>query len=385
MQKYVLLRSGSDPGEYALTDASIEVADLSERNVAEAERDPTVREVAPVAPMELIDHCESFESFDDAPHHRGNWGISAVGAGTCDLSGAGVTVAIIDSGIVNDHPAFDPFKILERDFSGSGKGDRCGHGTHCAGILFGQSVGGTRIGIAPGIKRALIAKVRPDTGKIESDMVFEAMLWAMRERADIISMSLGFDYLGMVSKSEERGLPRDLALSDGLISYRKNLRMFDAIAALMRKQAALGCSPLIVAAAGNQSRRQCTPAVKIGVSLPAAASDMVSVAAAAREQDSLLRIASFSNILPTITAPGVGILSAWLGGGLRLSSGTSAACPHAAGVAALWLERLRRGDRKVDADRLRAMLRDTARRDNLSADYDPSDFGAGVVAAPTAG
>ncbi|WP_271554897.1 S8 family serine peptidase [Bradyrhizobium sp. CCBAU 45394] len=335
--------------------------------------------------MELIDHCESLEGSDDQPDHHDNWGISAVGAGTGALSGAGVTIAVIDSGIVNDHPAFDPFKIYEMDFSGSGNGDRCGHGTHCAGILFGQSVGGRRIGIAPGVKRALIAKVRPDDGRIRSDMVFKAMLWTMRERADIISMSLGFDYLGMVSKSEEQGLPRDLALSDGLISYRKNLRIFDAIAALMRKQAALGYSPLIIAAAGNQSRRQSRPAIKIGVSLPAAATGVVSVAAVSRELNGRFSIANFSNILPTIAAPGVGIPSAWLGGGLRSGSGTSAACPHVAGVAALWLERLRQGDRRVDADRLRATLRDNARKDNLSPDYDPSDFGAGLVTAPTAG
>lgn len=381
MDNYVILQQGTS--EYAATDAKIVVANLTDREVAEAARDPFVREIAPIAPMELIDHCETMDDGAAIDDESDNWGLAVIGADRDRLTGAGVTVAIIDSGISADHPAFDPSKISEKDFSGSGGGDRCGHGTHCAGILFGQDVEGRRIGVAPDVDRALIAKVTPDVGKISCDSVYQAMLWAMHERADIISMSLGFDYIAMVNASKGRGLPEELALSESFISYRKNLRLFDAIAAMMDKQEALGYSPLIVAAAGNQSRRHNEPAIRIGVSLPAAALGVVSVAAVARAADNLMQVADFSNNLPTLAAPGVRITSAWLNGGLRCASGTSAACPHVAGVAALWLEQLRGGSRKVNASLLRATLRDNARKDRLSQPYDPSDLGSGVVAAPS--
>ena len=56
--------------------------------------------------------------------------------------------------------------------------------------------------------------------------------------------------------------------------------------------------------------------------------------------------ALFSNTFPKLVAPGVSVLSAAMGGGLKTMSGTSMACPHAAEVAALWVETLMTGSRK---------------------------------------
>lgn len=378
MDRYVILKKGASTA-HGGSAPGIEVADLSEKDVADAARDGSVDELAPIMPMELIDHCDAGEKSEGCAG-KDSWGIGAVGADIAGLSGAGVTVAVIDSGI-SKHPAFDPCMIEEKDFSGSGNGDKNGHGTHCAGTIFGRDVGGRRIGVARGVKRALIAKVTPDVGKIESDMVFGAMIWALHERADIVSMSLGFDYPEMVTTLIKKGLPHKLAASKALVSYRASLRLFDAVMEMMKTQSALGVSPLIVAAAGNQSRRHCSPDFKIGVSLPAAAADVISVAAIARQEGGL-RVANFSNVFPTLAAPGVDILSARLGGGLKCSMGTSTACPHVAGVAALWLEKLRNGTRKTDAARLAATLRSSARKEELTGAYDPSDVGFGVVAAP---
>jgi subtilisin family serine protease len=119
MERYVILTTGTSAArggasDNALADARIEVAELSEKEVAETERDGSVGEVAPIVAMELIDHCEIGERSGDGCTDNDSWGIAAVGADLSGLTGAGVTVAVIDSGISKDHPAFDPGLIQRR-------------------------------------------------------------------------------------------------------------------------------------------------------------------------------------------------------------------------------------------------------------------------------
>ena len=68
------------------------------------------------------------------------WGIGAVGADRSTRTGAGVVPCVLDTGIDASHPAFAGVSLLEEDFSGTGTGDRQGHGTHCAGTVFGRDV-----------------------------------------------------------------------------------------------------------------------------------------------------------------------------------------------------------------------------------------------------
>jgi len=86
--------------------------------------------------------------------------------------------------------------IEEEDFGGSGNGDKDGHGTHCAGTIFGKDVGNVRIGIARKIRKALVAKVFPDDGGGDSLAIFRAIEWAANKGPNILSMSLGFDFPG---------------------------------------------------------------------------------------------------------------------------------------------------------------------------------------------
>ena len=110
-----------------------------------------------------------------APANGDAWGIASVRADRSPYSGRGVTVAVLDTGIDTSHPAFAGVDILEQDFTGEGNGDVDGHGTHCAGTIFGRDVSGQRIGVARGISRALIGKVLGQNGG-DSQMIFEGCL-----------------------------------------------------------------------------------------------------------------------------------------------------------------------------------------------------------------
>ena len=96
-----------------------------------------------------------------------------------------------------------------------------------------------------------------------------------------------------------------------------------------------------------------------------------------------LDIAPFSNTRATVAAPGVGVLSAKTGGGLRSLNGTSMATPHAAGIAALWAEKLAINGR-LNPQTLQARLIGTASFDTLVDSIDPLDVGSGLVRAPQA-
>ncbi len=289
--------------------------------------------VAPVMPLTLIHPVESAAepTADDV-----TWGVRAVGADTSPFDGSGVTVAVLDTGIDADHPAFAGVELVERDFTGEGNGDDEGHGTHCAGTIFGRDVDGVRIGVAPGIERALIGKVLGAQGGSTAS-ILEAITWALAEGAQVISMSLGIDFPGMVERLRDRGLPGEAATSLGLAAYRDNVSVFGDLADLAESAGPFGRGALLIAAAGNESRRD---DFVIDKAPPSTARGVVAVGAVGAADDGFV-VAPFSNTNPDLSGPGVNITSARAGGGLVGMSGTSMATPHVAGVAALWAQKLR--------------------------------------------
>ena len=103
------------------------------------------------------------------------------------LSGAGVRIAIVDTGIDDTHPDMRGRIAASQDFSGAGPGDDVGHGTHVAGIAAG---GGTVYrGVAPGAT-LVIAKALSAAGGTE-DAVLAAMSWASRQDVQVMNLSLG--------------------------------------------------------------------------------------------------------------------------------------------------------------------------------------------------
>jgi subtilisin family serine protease len=299
-----------------------------------------------------------------------------VGAGGSLLTGAGIVVAVLDTGIDATHPAFDGVEIIQEDFTGEGNGDTDGHGTHCAGTIFGRPVNGLRIGVAPGIRKALIGKViGRQSGSSEG--IVSAMHWAMQNGANVISMSLGIDFPGFVKQLEAAGLPTEAAASRALEGYRANVQLFEQMAGMIRTLEPFRQATVIIAAAGNESKR---PQYEIAVSPPAVSNGFISVAAIGRGPQGFT-VAPFSNTLAGVAGPGVQIVSARAGGGLHTSSGTSMATPHVAGVAALWAQKLKESS-QLTSSQLTATLVASATRAGFEAGFDPFDVGAGLVRAP---
>ncbi|WP_116246642.1 S8 family serine peptidase [Nocardiopsis sp. FIRDI 009] len=359
----------------------VEVLEMDKHDLDDAARDPRVRAVAPVMPTLLIEPTPHDTDEATTVDDTRTWGVAAVGADTSSATGAGVTVAVLDTGIDAEHPAFSGVDLVQRDFTGSGVGDRQGHGTHVAGTVFGRDVDGTRIGVARGVERGLVGKVLDDRGRGDSEMLLQGIQWAVDQGAHVVSMSLGYDFPGLVSNLVDQGWPADLATSSALEAYRANLRMFDSLLDLLRARAAFGQGTVVVAAAGNESRREVHPDYEIAVSLPAAAEGVVSVGALG-QGGSGLTIAPFSNTFPQISAPGVGVLSARTGSGLVAFNGTSMACPHVAGVAALWWERVLSESAPHAATTVTSRLLAHADTGAIDSGVAAADRGVGIVRAP---
>jgi hypothetical protein len=236
--------------------------------------------------------------------------------------------------------------------------------------------------MARGLTRALIGKVLADDGTGSSEMIFHGILWALQERAQVISMSLGVDAPGLVDDLVKQGWPVPAATSVALESYRGNLRMFDALMEMVEAQAELGSGTLLCAAAGNESMRGSAEAFEVAASIPAAAQGVVSVGAG-QEGPQGWQIASFSNTFPQVSAPGVNILSARAGGGLTALNGASMATPcrkrrHA--LVAGQRQRCGPGQQHRHSGPLLA----SARADGFAPGVDAAGCGLGLIGAPEA-
>jgi subtilisin family serine protease len=365
------------PSAAAAVSAEVKVESLSPADASDARRSPNTVIAAPIA-TRLVRPVAQTRT--QAPGSGTAWGVEVVGALSSPSTGAGVKVAVLDTGIDAGHEAFKGLKVTQRDFTGEGDGDTDGHGTHCAATIAGRDVDGFRFGVAPGIDELLVGKVLGTDGGA-TDAIAEGMQWALQSGANVISMSLGIDFPGIVAEWTEAGLPVQPATSRALEAYRDNIELFGTLARLVRASATLGRPAVVVAASGNESERAAETPYTIAVSPPAASDGFISVAALGRSDDGSLTVADFSNTGAALAGPGVDIVSANSGGGFAAMSGTSMATPHVAGVAALWAETLMSGRGTFDPGELAARL---VGKSEAVPELSREDGGAGLVRAPRA-
>jgi subtilisin family serine protease len=390
-RKFIVLRSkrpivpeggfvAGAPGPAAVRGAEtmeLEEAALTKAERADLRRDPRVRAIAEPMPMKLIEPTATNDAAEPAAAEA-TWGVQAVRATDSPFTGNGITVAVLDTGIDPNHVAFQGVELVRKNFTDEGDDDGHGHGTHCAGTIFGRDVGNLRIGVAHGVQRALIGKVLGEGGG-SSATIARAIQWAVNEGAHIISMSLGIDFPGFVDfLVNVRGLDINPATSIALEQYRANVNLFTALADAVQAQGAFGQGTVIVAASGNESNR---PTFEIAVAPPAAGTGLIAVGALQQGADGL-SVASFSNNQVDVSAPGVGVISARRGGGLISMNGTSMATPHAAGVAALWAQKLREATGRVESQILIAQLVARGDASALAPGFEEDDVGTGIVQAP---
>jgi subtilisin family serine protease len=361
------------PSTEVVSGSSEELSDA----LSDMARDREVWDAWPMMPTQLIKPFDAAADGDSGD----SWGIAAVQADKSEFTGAGTRVAVLDTGIDRAHPAFEGVHIREADFSGCGNGDNNGHGTHCAGTIFGRDVDGSRIGVARGVKQALIGKILGDGGRGTAKAAFDGLIWAMNEGAMVISMSIGFNFPGMVSVLIAEGLEPDLATSQALVAYGRSVRWFDTLMDMAKRRQDLGPGCVVVAAAGNESKRHIRSDYEIAASLPAAAEGVLSTGALARSPDGYT-IAPYSNTFPELCAPGTGIKSAVPGGGLGIKDGTSMACPHVAGVAALWWQAVHDERLRAKADTVTRRIHASCRIDGLAPSVNLAARGSGLVTAP---
>ena len=297
---------------------------MSKRRLAELRNDPKVAYVAEDGEV----HIQAKSGGANILSQVLPTGINRVDAELNSLNkGAGVGVAIIDTGIDLTHPDLASAIVAQKScISGKTANDDNGHGTHVAGTIAARSNTIGVVGVAP--QANLIAvKVLNSQGSGTWSQIICGIDWVTANSAKynikVANMSLG----GAGTSDNNCGLTNNDPLHFAICKSR------DA-------------GVTYVVAAGNSG-------VNANTSVPAGYDDAVITVSALADSDGKAgglgvttsygpddTFATFSNFgsVVDIAAPGVNIYSTYKGGTYATLSGTSMASPHVAGAAALYIK-----------------------------------------------
>ena len=293
--------------------------------------------------------------------------VNADKAWSQGYTGKNVVVAILDSGINDEHTdlkdhlwqgyadtdgdgeADDLINGWNFSVKGSGNAnikDDYGHGTHCAGIICGDGTSGNTTGIAPDATLMTLKTISRSGGGSVSSMI-NGVQFAVENGADILSISSGFK-ANQISDSEKESLRRTFvsALEAGVIAFvaAGNDGEKDDDSKYVDYPAA--CPPPYLhrdqqVNVGGLSSVVCVGAVNANDEYAKFSSQGPSTWQGTEWDDYLLDDTHIGLIRPDICAPGDFIYSLNHTGNdvYKINTGTSQATPCVAGVAALMLEK----------------------------------------------
>ncbi|MBC7949595.1 MAG: S8 family serine peptidase [Chitinophagaceae bacterium] len=221
------------------------------------------------------------------------WSVNRVGYG----DGTGKTAWVIDTGIDFEHPDLNVDQARSKSFitAEPSASDLNGHGTHVAGIIGAKNNTIGILGVASGATLVSL-KVLNEEGEGTLSAIIQALAYvnANAKAGDVVNMSLG----------EEVASPT-------LDQHVQNT-------------AARGI--YIAMAAGNDSKaaRDFSPGRANGANLY--------TVSAVDSLDNFANFSNFGNDVVDVAAPGVRIISTYMGNRYAIMSGTSMATPHVAGL-----------------------------------------------------
>lgn len=280
------------------------------------------------------------------------WALDALGTDRAwhTTKGAGVTVAVLDTGVDGSHPDLAGNVLEGKDMVGFGarRGDKswARHGTAMAGIVAGHGHGEGRgdgvVGIAPEARvlpvRVILEDGDPARKKARStrgNALAEGIRWAADHGADVINLSLGDD-----SESAHPEPAEDAAV-----------------------QYALRKGAVVVASAGNGGERG------DHISYPAAYPGVI--AATAVDSDGVRAPFSTRRWYATVSAPGDDVVIADPNRRYYEGWGTSAAAAFVSGAVAL----IRAAHPGLGPAQIKRLLQDTARDAPAGGRDDSRGFG----------
>jgi len=267
-------------------------------------------DIAGTAPMRPIRGLGSDTPPATAPEVA--WGVDHIQAPALwkqGLSGKGVLVGHLDTGIDGEHPSLKPaiqqfaeFDATGHIIEGAPTEDSSDHGSHTAGIIAGRTYLGQQIGVAPGCQLASAAVIE---GGDEVARVLAGVDWLLTLPVRVINLSLGFP------------------------GY------FDQYIPLLTKLLSKGIFPVF--AIGNEGPGTSRSPGNYPQALSVGAVDARGQVDPSSSSETFPR--KLNPLVPDLVLPGVDIISANAGGAnFRLDSGTSMAAPHLSGLVALLLE-----------------------------------------------
>lgn len=323
------------------------------------------------------------------------------------IDGKGVTVAVIDSGIDENHPDLVGKVIGEKNFLAdeTSSDDLLGHGTMVAGIIAGSGAAsnGKFRGVAPGAS-LLSVKVINSKGEGKVSDIIAGIEWAIYNGADILSLSLGGINLGETNPPIT--MAADKAADAGVVvcvaaGNRNNTRAEGQITQSSARQADSDESTVDLSQVGGENKKDVyLLLVPIVLALPPGLIDspgdgvkVITMGAT----DYSGHMAGFSGsgptrddrIKPDVVAPGVDIVSTippglekpdYIDEYYARESGTSLSTPVAAGFAALMLQE----NANLTPAGIKAVMTRGAHKLNnsMGEQYEEYYQGAGLLDAP---